>query len=352
MNLVQSPFAAGQDAALTTDTAGSRQSQSREIAETQVKYLMAERFPRNERDAMDRILNAFSRPTLAEKAAYQFARGGTDINGPSIRAAEAMAQQWGNIETGWRELQRGIGTDGRPFSEVEAFCTDLQARNTKRLTFIVPHWRDTRQGGYKLKDERDIYELCANQAQRRLRACILASIPGDVTESAMQQAELTLRTTADASPEAMVKMLEAFAPFGVTKEHIEKRIQRRLTAITPAQVVLLKRIYTSLRDEMSTPDEWFEISGSTGTSEHADVRGTSELPDYPDDLFQKNLPGWRDLIQGGRKTAADVVTMVSTKGKLTEAQQKSLLDCANPATAPAVEAEVVTSAAGTNGVQS
>ena len=152
MNLVQSPFAAGQDAALTTDTAGSRQSQSREIAETQVKYLMAERFPRNERDAMDRILNAFSRPTLAEKAAYQFARGGTDINGPSIRAAEAMAQQWGNIETGWRELQRGIGTDGRPFSEVEAFCTDLQARNTKRLTFIVPHWRDTRQGGYKLKD--------------------------------------------------------------------------------------------------------------------------------------------------------------------------------------------------------
>lgn len=256
--VIESPFAA-RTAVAPHDSAGSRQNQSRELAETQTKYLMAERFPRDEVAAMDRILNAFSRPTLAEKAAYQFARGGSDIAGPSIRAAEAIAQQWGNMDSGWRELQRGTDPTGVPFSEVEAFCVDLQSRNSKRLQFIVRHWRDTKQGGYKLKDERDIYELCANQAQRRLRACILASIPGDVTEAAMQQAETTLKAKADTSPEAMHKMLEAFAAFGVTKEHIEKRIQRRLDAITPAQVVSLKRIYASLRDDMSTPAEWFDI---------------------------------------------------------------------------------------------
>ena len=254
----ESPFAA-RTVVAPHDSAGNRQTQSRELAETQTKYLMAERFPRDERAAMDRILNAFSRPTLAEKAAYQFARGGTDIAGPSTRAAEAIAQQWGNMDSGWRELQRGTDQSGVPFSEVEAFCVDLQARNTKRLTFIVRHWRDTKKGGYKLTDERDIYELCANQAQRRLRACILASIPGDVTEAAMSQAETTLKSKADTSPEAMVKMLDAFAPFGVTKEHVEKRIQRRLDAITPAQVVSLKRIYASLRDDMSTPAEWFDL---------------------------------------------------------------------------------------------
>lgn len=255
--VVESPFAA--NTAPAADTAASRQNQSRELAETQTKYLMAERFPRDERAAMDRILNAFSRPTLAEKAAYQFARGGSDIAGPSIRAAEAMAQQWGNMDSGWRELQRGVGDGGVPFSEVEAFCVDLQARNTKRLQFIVRHWRDTKQGGYKLKDERDIYELCANMAQRRVRACILASLPGDVTEAAMQQAETTLRTKADTSPEAMHKMVETFAAYGVTKEHIEARIQRRLDAITPAQVVTLRRIFASLRDDMSTPAEWFDM---------------------------------------------------------------------------------------------
>ena len=79
MDMIESPFAAPRTAlAAAADSAGSRQNQSRELAETQTKYLMAERFPRNEVAAMDRILNAFSRPTLAEKAAYQFARGGSD----------------------------------------------------------------------------------------------------------------------------------------------------------------------------------------------------------------------------------------------------------------------------------
>lgn len=256
--VIESPFAS-RAAVAPHDSAGNKQNQSRELAETQTKYLMAERFPRDEVAAMDRILNAFSRRTLAEKAQYQFARGGSDIAGPSIRAAEAIAQQWGNMDSGWRELQRGVDATGVPYSEVEAFCVDLQSRNSKRLQFIVRHWRDTKSGGYKLKDERDIYELCANQAQRRLRACILASVPGDVTEAAMQQADVTLKANADTSPEAMAKMLDAFLPFGVTKEHIEKRIQRRLDAIQPSQVVSLKRIYASLRDDMSTPAEWFDI---------------------------------------------------------------------------------------------
>lgn len=267
--LIESPFGRATDA--TVANAGALQTQSREVAETQIKYLMAERFPRDERAAMDRILNAFSRPTLAEKAAYQFARGGSDIAGPSIRAAEAIAQQWGNMDSGWRELQRGTEPGGVHYSEVEAFCVDLQSRNSKRLQFIVRHWRDTKSGGYKLKDERDIYELCANQAQRRLRACILASIPGDVTEAAMTQAEATLKTKADTSPEAMVKMLDAFAPFGIEKAHIEKRIQRRLDAITAAQVVSLKRIYASLRDDMSSPAEWFDMQKNEKTSAGLDA---------------------------------------------------------------------------------
>lgn len=258
---VESPFgASAMTAPPAHETAGGRQSQARELAETQTKYLMAEQFPRDERRAMDRILNAFSRPGLAERSQYQFSRGGSDIAGPSIHAAQAIAQGWGNVEFGWRELSRGMGADGKPYSEVEAFALDLQGRVPSRITFIVPHWRDTKAGGYKLKDERDIYELCANQAQRRKRACILSVIPQDVIDSAMEQAETTLKAKADTSADAMAKMLEAFAQFGVTKEHIEKRIQRRLDAITPAQVVSLKRIYASLRDEMSEPSEWFDIT--------------------------------------------------------------------------------------------
>jgi hypothetical protein len=220
---------------------------------------------------MDRVINAFSRTRLAERAQYEYAKGGNDITGPSIHAAQAIAQQWGNIEMGWREVSRGIGHDGVPYSEVEAFALDLQGRVPSRIAFIVRHWRDTRSGGYKLKDERDIYELCANMAQRRKRACILAILPQDVIDTAMEQAELTLKAKADTSPEAMTKMVDAFGTYGVTKEQIEKLIQRRLDAITAAQVIRLKRIFTSLRDGMSEASEWFEVEPPAPKSTQADA---------------------------------------------------------------------------------
>ena len=270
--VVESPFAAqAARSTAVTETSGARQAQSRELAEMQTKFYMAQQFPRDERRAMDAIINAFSRSTLAEIANYEYAKGGSSVSGLSIHSMQAIAQQWGNMEFGWSEVSRGVGADGVPYSEVRAFAWDLQSRTCRPLQFIVRHWRDTKSGGYKLKDEREVYELCANMAQRRVRACLMAVIPKDVQDAAEQQAALTLKTRADTSPEAMHKMVEAFSAFGVTKEQIEKRIQRRLDAIQPAQVVMLKRIYASLRDEMSTPAEWFEFEAEQPKSSGIDA---------------------------------------------------------------------------------
>jgi len=110
-----------------------------------------------------------------------------------------------------------------------------------------------------LKDERDIYELIANNAQRRVRACILAIIPGDVVEAAVNQCEVTLNSKADVTPDGIKKMIGSFQEkFGVTKQQIEKFIQRRADTMQPAQAVRLRKIYTSLKDNMSSPSDWFE----------------------------------------------------------------------------------------------
>ena len=125
-HLITSPFAAQAPAlARSGETAGQRAQQSREVAEMQTKYLMAQQFPRDERAAMDRILNAFARPSLAEVAQYAFSKGGSDIAGLSVHAMQAIAQQWGNIEFGWEEVSRGTGADGVPYSEVKAFANDM-----------------------------------------------------------------------------------------------------------------------------------------------------------------------------------------------------------------------------------
>ena len=88
---------------------------------------------------------------------------------------------------------------------------------------------------------------------------------------------MTMRTKADTSPEAIQKMLQAFEAFNVSKEQIEARIQRRVDAIQPAQIVSLKKIYASLRDGMSKAEDWFEqIDGKQVTT--ADVKKAASKP--------------------------------------------------------------------------
>ena len=45
-----------------------------------------------------------------------------------------------------------------------------------------------------------------------------------------------------------------------------------------------------------------------------------ELPTYTDEAFAKNLPVWRGLIESGRKTANQIIAMVSSKATLSEEQ--------------------------------
>lgn len=243
-------------------------SAAREISEIQAAMVIAKRFPRDPVVCMDRILQACTRPTLAEGALYSYSRGGSDITGPSIRLAEAMAQLWGNIHFGIRELSQSKGE-----STVEAFAFDLETNTRQVKVFQVPHVRYTRSGSKKLDDPRDVYELIANQGARRLRACILGVIPGDVTETAVKQCETTLHTTADVSPERIQAMVKAFEDnYGVTKEMLQKRIGRRVDAMTPALLIQLKKIYQSLKDDMSKPGDWFEISEPKQSVTVADLK--------------------------------------------------------------------------------
>ena len=192
------------------------------------------------------VLAACKRPGLAEAALYSYARGGTDISGPSIRLAEAIAQNWQNFEFGIRELEQRDGE-----STVEAYAWDIENNVSQRKTFQQQHIRYSRaKGNTALSDPRDIYELVANNGARRVRSCILGIIPGDVVEAAVKQCEATLNTKAQVTPERLKNLVEKFAEYGVTQDQIEKRIQRHLDAMTPALLVQLGKIYNSLGESI------------------------------------------------------------------------------------------------------
>ena len=300
-NMIANPLGAQVQQNKSGVAAAAQSDQQRAIAEVQAAMAIARMNPRNEIAAMDRILNACSRASLADAAVYTYTKGGTEVSGPSIRLAEAMAQSWGNIQFGIREIEQSDGE-----STVQAYAWDVETNTRREITFQVPHIRYTRKGTYDLEDPREIYELVANQGSRRLRACILAVIPGDVTEAAVQQCEVTMRSKADTSPEAVQKMVNAFAAFDVTKEQIEKRIQRRLEAIQPAQIVSLKKIYASLRDGMSATADWFDAADdkapkTKGETAAEDVGATPES-ESPLNPTQVKLLG-KKLESSGKQEA-------------------------------------------------
>lgn len=233
------------------------------VAKVQAAIILAKQFPRDIIRAKDSILNACMRESLAEQAIYEYARGGSKIEGPTIRLAETIAQNWGNIEFGWNEVSRGRHADGSGYSEIEAYAWDMETNVRRPTKFQVRHWRDTQSGGYALKDERDVYENNANMAARRLRGCILNLIPGDVIDEAVSQCESTLRDKVKVTPERIANMADAFSKFGVSKVQIEKRLQSRLDVMTPGQMLSLTKIYNSIRDGMSSPVEWFAGAEAT-----------------------------------------------------------------------------------------
>lgn len=224
--------------------AASMMMLSRQAQEVQAAMVVAKRFPRDERASADRILATCSRESLAKDAMYEYPRGGTTITGPSIRLAEALAQNWGNIDFGIIELEQKNGE-----SQVMSYAWDLETNTRQSKIFTVPHMRHTSNGSYLLKDPRDIYEMVANQGARRLRACILGVIPGDVVDMAMQQCERTLKANKDPLDVRIKNMVEAFRnDFGVAPDALRNYIGKNVEAFSEADVVRLGKVYRSLKD--------------------------------------------------------------------------------------------------------
>lgn len=230
-------------------------AEARAVAEVQSAYVIANKFPRKELERAAAIIEICKRPGLANQALYAYPRGGTLVEGPSIRLAEAMAQVWGHIDTGIVEISRNNGV-----SVVEAYAIDLQNNIRDRKLFHVGHIRNTKKGTTKLTDERDIYELIANHGARRKRACILAIIPGDVIETAVNQCKQTIIDgNHEPLSERIKKLIVSFSEFGVKAEHLEKRLGHKLESIIPQELVTLGAIYKSLRDGMSDRSEFFDL---------------------------------------------------------------------------------------------
>ncbi|MCE4147414.1 hypothetical protein [Bacillus velezensis] len=266
---------------VTTEAMVSRQAQ-----EVQAAMVIAKKFPRDVYAAFDRIKKACERRLLAENAVYEYPRGGTKVSGPSIRLAEALAQNWGNIDYGIMELEQKAGE-----SSVMAYAWDLETNTRQTKIFTVKHERKARGAITKLDDPRDIYEMVANQGARRVRACILGVIPGDIVDAAVDMCQKTLISGHKEPLEDRLR--SAFSlfkkEFGITKEMIQEYIGSNVDAFTEQDFLKIGRIYTSLRDGMAKKEDYFNVkaTGATKSKAEEEFKKQKEQADKPANSKEK-----------------------------------------------------------------
>ncbi|MCZ4246295.1 hypothetical protein O2313_01875 [Bacillus amyloliquefaciens] len=266
---------------VTTEAMVSRQAQ-----EVQAAMVIAKKFPRDVYAAFDRIKKACERRLLAENAVYEFPRGGTKVSGPSIRLAEALAQNWGNIDYGIMELEQKAGE-----SSVMAYAWDLETNTRQTKIFTVKHERKAKGTVTKLNDARDIYEMVANQGARRLRSCILGVIPGDIVDAAVDMCQKTLiNGHKEPLEDRLRNALSTFKKeFGITKEMIEEYVGSNVDAFTEQDFLKIGRIYTSLRDGMAKKEDYFNVktTGATKSKAEEEFKKQKEQADKPADSKEK-----------------------------------------------------------------
>jgi hypothetical protein len=205
-------------------------------------FLAAMQCPRNIAQAKADILEACQDRDLAEEALYSYRRASQIIEGPSIDLVTEIATIWGRIDNGWEVVEEGEGK-----SKVRTWACDLQSLHPVQRTFWVKH---VGMGGKVLTESRDIYEMIANLAQRRMRSCIEALIPKHILNAAVRQVKETL-TAGQTDPlekRAPALVARFHKSYGVTEAQIEKFIGSKVSGMTETQYVRLIAIAKSLRD--------------------------------------------------------------------------------------------------------
>src|SRR5579875_873005 len=199
---------------------------------------IARRFPRDEKRSIAKIVGACQRPSVARQAIY------------ALRRARVLALAWGNLQFGVRQLARE-----RNGALVEAFCWDLEANVREVRIFATGAFAKSSKvalsGGDDDEQARNAYRAMASVGARCERACILALIPQDVVDTALEACEATLIRLQSSTPRPQrIDMLRGkfAAEFGISPDSLDRLLGHPLDEADDRELVRLGALYQALKD--------------------------------------------------------------------------------------------------------
>lgn len=216
--------------------------------EIDVQIATARRYPRS---VVAFKRTALEMATIDEETAgsmfYRLKRGGTVIEGPSIRLAEVSTSAWGNIRWGSRVI-----AIGEKFVRAQGVCHDLE-RNVWHSAEVSR--RITDKTGKRYGD--DMIQVTANAAcALAKRNAAFGVIPLSYVKDIMAQAQQVALGKALTMEQRRERILAWFAKVGAKSEQVLRIVGRKGPEdLTVDDLVTLHGIGTAIKDGETTLEQ-------------------------------------------------------------------------------------------------
>jgi hypothetical protein len=181
-----------------------------------------------------------------QQGEMQYARG------LSIRAAEALAELWGN-----NRIETETETVNDEMVKVTAVFTDFQSGRVWRDSALVSRFYKTRNGARAKWDDDRFYNVVVNaEKSKRLREVILRSVSPGIKMELQHRAESAMAKTL--TDDVVARIVDSFNGMGVTLAMLENLVHQPLHhGWTTEHRVQLQQVYVALRDGETTIAEVF-----------------------------------------------------------------------------------------------
>ncbi len=245
--------------------------QARSVAEVAAAVRVAQDNPRDEAKALERMRQACSQRSLADRAFYSLPRAGGRVEGSTVHLAREIARCWGNIDYGIRELRRD---DDAAQSEMQAWAWDQENNVRSTRSFIVPHERMARKERQKLTDLGDIANNNNSVAARAVRETIFTILPVWFRDEAEATAMRTLnggdqgKTLAQQIADAVKHYADTF---NVTAAQLEERLERPRAEWTAPDLAALRVLAAEIGRGEKRAESEFPKPEKSGKVTAADI---------------------------------------------------------------------------------
>ena len=267
--------------------------QARALVEARV--ILAMRRPRDLDQVRLKLLADCKRTRFAEAARYSKPIGSGQVEGWSIRFAEAAVRRYGNIDIHTNIVSESAEAFILSVSAIDlesnaGFGGEIQIRKTVERRSLRPgevaeSVRTNSQGRptYTVRaTEDDMLTKVGNYISKGIRTYALRLVDADILDECMEQIEKTAGGQTQDPAAKRKRIVDAYAEIGIGPEVVKRIVGKSdLGLLTEAELKKLRETFVALRDEEITLEELVgkaEAEPTTKTTLAERVKAAAKKP--------------------------------------------------------------------------